>query len=117
MSNVILRNVRKTYPGGFEAIKGVNFEIGDGQFCVLVGPSGCGKSHLGAALGYALVENGYRVLFVPFAGGKPQKLARAAASFGSAQPAIDGDKQSGWAVGGGQGRAHAAVFVLEKPSA
>src|SRR5258708_2918151 len=46
MANVTLRNVRKTYPGGVEAIKGINFEIGDGQFCVLVGPSGCGKSTL-----------------------------------------------------------------------
>src|SRR3954463_5633633 len=46
MANVALRNVRKTYPGGVEAIKGVDFEIGDGQFCVLVGPSGCGKSTL-----------------------------------------------------------------------
>jgi sn-glycerol 3-phosphate transport system ATP-binding protein len=46
MANVRLRNVRKTYPGGFEAIKGVDFEVGDGQFCVLVGPSGCGKSTL-----------------------------------------------------------------------
>jgi sn-glycerol 3-phosphate transport system ATP-binding protein len=46
MSNVVLRNVRKTYPGGVEAIKGIDFEIGDGQLCVLVGPSGCGKSTL-----------------------------------------------------------------------
>ncbi len=46
MANVTLRNVRKTYPGGFEAIKGIGFEVGDGQFCVLVGPSGCGKSTL-----------------------------------------------------------------------
>jgi len=46
MANVALRDVRKTYPGGFEAIKGINFEVGDGQFCVLVGPSGCGKSTL-----------------------------------------------------------------------
>jgi sn-glycerol 3-phosphate transport system ATP-binding protein len=46
MSNVVLRSVRKTYPGGVEAIKGIDFEIGDGQFCVLVGPSGCGKSTL-----------------------------------------------------------------------
>jgi sn-glycerol 3-phosphate transport system ATP-binding protein len=46
MANVTLRNVRKTYPGGVEAIKGVDFEVGDGQFCVLVGPSGCGKSTL-----------------------------------------------------------------------
>jgi sn-glycerol 3-phosphate transport system ATP-binding protein len=46
MANVTLRNVRKTYPGGFEAIKGIDFDVGDGQFCVLVGPSGCGKSTL-----------------------------------------------------------------------
>ena len=46
MASVTLRNVRKTYPGGFEAIKGIDFEVGDGQFCVLVGPSGCGKSTL-----------------------------------------------------------------------
>jgi sn-glycerol 3-phosphate transport system ATP-binding protein len=46
MANVSLRNVRKAYPNGFEAIKGIDFEIGDGQFCVLVGPSGCGKSTL-----------------------------------------------------------------------
>src|ERR1700750_1740792 len=46
MANVALRNVRKAYPNGFEAIKGVDFNVGDGQFCVLVGPSGCGKSTL-----------------------------------------------------------------------
>src|SRR5213596_88261 len=46
MANVTLRNVKKTYAGGFEAIKGIDFDVGDGQFCVLVGPSGCGKSTL-----------------------------------------------------------------------
>jgi len=46
MASVTLRHVTKTYPGGFEAIKGIDFAVGDGQFCVLVGPSGCGKSTL-----------------------------------------------------------------------
>jgi sn-glycerol 3-phosphate transport system ATP-binding protein len=46
MANVVLNDVRKTYPGGVDAIKGISFEVGDGQFCVLVGPSGCGKSTL-----------------------------------------------------------------------
>src|SRR6185437_9873019 len=46
MASVTLRDVRKTYAGGFEAIKGISLEVGDGQFCVLVGPSGCGKSTL-----------------------------------------------------------------------
>jgi len=46
MANVTLRNVRKAYPNGFVAIKGVDVDVADGQFCVLVGPSGCGKSTL-----------------------------------------------------------------------
>src|ERR1041385_9386760 len=46
MANVTLKDVRKTYAGGFEAIKGLRLDVGDGQFCVLVGPSGCGKSTL-----------------------------------------------------------------------
>jgi sn-glycerol 3-phosphate transport system ATP-binding protein len=46
MANVTLTDVRKTYAGGVDAIKGINLDIGDGQFCVLVGPSGCGKSTL-----------------------------------------------------------------------
>jgi DNA replication protein DnaC len=37
--------------------------IDRGGTILLFGPSGVGKSHLGAALGHALVQNGYRVLF------------------------------------------------------
>ncbi len=46
MAEVVLDQVRKVYAGGVEAVKGVSFTVGDGQFCVLVGPSGCGKSTL-----------------------------------------------------------------------
>ena len=34
-----------------------------GSNCLLFGPPGAGKSHLAAAIGLALVENGWRVLF------------------------------------------------------
>src|SRR6201989_960132 len=46
MASVTLLNVTKIYPSGFEAIKNIGLEGGDGQLCVLVGPSGCGKSTL-----------------------------------------------------------------------
>ena len=46
MATVKLDNVRKTYAGGVEAVKGVSVDIADGAMCVLVGPSGCGKSTL-----------------------------------------------------------------------
>ncbi len=46
MAEVSLAQVRKIYPGGFEAVKTVDLAIEDGSLCVLVGPSGCGKSTL-----------------------------------------------------------------------
>ena len=46
MAKVRLNNIEKTYPNGFKAIHGVDVDIADGEFIVLVGPSGCGKSTL-----------------------------------------------------------------------
>jgi multiple sugar transport system ATP-binding protein len=45
MATISIENVRKNF-GSVEVIKGVSFEVADGQFAVLVGPSGCGKSTL-----------------------------------------------------------------------
>jgi sn-glycerol 3-phosphate transport system ATP-binding protein len=45
MAQVHLRGVRKSY-GKLEVIHGVDIEIADGEFVVIVGPSGCGKSTL-----------------------------------------------------------------------
>ena len=38
--------------------------LGKGANLLLFGPPGSGKSHVAAALGRALIENGYRVLFM-----------------------------------------------------
>ncbi|MDP6707884.1 MAG: sn-glycerol-3-phosphate import ATP-binding protein UgpC [Alphaproteobacteria bacterium] len=46
MSEVSMHGVEKVYPNGFKAIHGIDVEIADGEFLVLVGPSGCGKSTL-----------------------------------------------------------------------
>ncbi len=43
MANVILKDVFKKY-GKLEVVHGVNLEVKDREFVVLVGPSGCGKS-------------------------------------------------------------------------
>jgi multiple sugar transport system ATP-binding protein len=45
MAGLSLRAVRKSF-GGLEVIRGVDFDVADGEFCVFVGPSGCGKSTL-----------------------------------------------------------------------
>ncbi|HEX5580871.1 MAG TPA: sn-glycerol-3-phosphate ABC transporter ATP-binding protein UgpC [Gemmatimonadaceae bacterium] len=44
MAQVRLEDVRKVYDNGFVAVHGVDLEVADGEFVVLVGPSGCGKS-------------------------------------------------------------------------
>jgi sn-glycerol 3-phosphate transport system ATP-binding protein len=46
LAAIELTEIRKVYPGGVEAVKGVSLGIEDGEFVVLVGPSGCGKSTL-----------------------------------------------------------------------
>jgi sn-glycerol 3-phosphate transport system ATP-binding protein len=49
MGAISLTNVEKTYGTGPKAVKvihGVNADIADGEFIVIVGPSGCGKSTL-----------------------------------------------------------------------
>jgi multiple sugar transport system ATP-binding protein len=46
MANLSLKQIRKTYDGATDVIKGVDLEIRDGEFMVFVGPSGCGKSTL-----------------------------------------------------------------------
>ncbi|MGJ8615296.1 MAG: ABC transporter ATP-binding protein [Sulfitobacter sp.] len=43
---VDIKNLRKTYDGGFEALKGVDLEIEEGEILALLGPNGAGKTTL-----------------------------------------------------------------------
>src|SRR4051794_17762497 len=45
MAQVHLRNVTKRY-GAVDVIHGIDMQVADGEFIVIVGPSGCGKSTL-----------------------------------------------------------------------
>src|SRR5881409_345341 len=44
MAGVSFEGVTKTYADGTTAVNGLDLEIQDGEFMVLVGPSGCGKT-------------------------------------------------------------------------
>jgi multiple sugar transport system ATP-binding protein len=44
MADIVLDKVTKSYPDGTTAVQGIDLEIADGEFVILVGPSGCGKS-------------------------------------------------------------------------
>ena len=41
-----IENIKKTYAGGFEALKGVNLHINRGEILALLGPNGAGKTTL-----------------------------------------------------------------------
>ena len=44
MNALSIRNLRKTYNNGFEALKGIDLNVGEGDFFALLGPNGAGKS-------------------------------------------------------------------------
>ena len=41
-----IKGLKKTYPNGFEALKGIDLSVGEGEFFALLGPNGVGKSTL-----------------------------------------------------------------------
>ena len=43
MARIVIENLAKTF-GAYAAVNGINLEIRDGEFLIMVGPSGCGKT-------------------------------------------------------------------------
>lgn len=39
-----VKDLIKNFAGGVQAVKGISFEVGEGEFYTLLGPSGCGKT-------------------------------------------------------------------------
>ena len=50
--------LRKTYPGGVEAVKGIDFQVSDGEVFGLLGPNGAGKSTTVGMLTTTIVPTG-----------------------------------------------------------
>ncbi len=44
MAEIVLKELTKRYPNGFEAVKQLTVDIAEAELLVLVGPSGCGKT-------------------------------------------------------------------------
>jgi branched-chain amino acid transport system ATP-binding protein len=57
-----IRNVSKTF-GGFRALQGVSFEVGEGELLGLIGPNGSGKTTLFNCISGALRPSGGSIRF------------------------------------------------------
>ena len=57
-----LTDAEKTYENGTRAVRGISFQIDDGEFVFLVGPSGSGKSTIIKLLTGEIVPTGGRVM-------------------------------------------------------
>jgi ABC-2 type transport system ATP-binding protein len=44
MKALSIQNLVKTYSNGVQALKGIDFEVEEGEFCALLGPNGAGKT-------------------------------------------------------------------------
>ena len=41
---IVVKDLKKTYPGGVEAVRGVSFAVKAGEFFGFLGPNGAGKT-------------------------------------------------------------------------
>lgn len=62
---IIARNLGKTFPGGIEAVAGVDLDIQSGTVTALLGPTGCGKSTVLRMLGGLEVPTTGEVMLDP----------------------------------------------------
>ncbi len=59
---ISVENLTKTYANGFQALKGINLEIAEGEILALLGPNGAGKTTLISIICGIVTPSGGRVL-------------------------------------------------------
>ncbi|MFD0785402.1 ABC transporter ATP-binding protein, partial [Micromonospora azadirachtae] len=61
-ASITLEGVRKRYPDGTEAVRGLSLQVGAGELVVLIGPSGSGKSTVLRMINRMIEPTGGRTL-------------------------------------------------------
>ena len=77
---VAVSQLRKTYPGGVEAVRGIDFEVAAGEVFGLLGPNGAGKSTTIGMLTTTIVPTSGTARLVGYDVAREPLLARSASS-------------------------------------
>jgi ABC-2 type transport system ATP-binding protein len=82
-------DLRKTYPGGAEAVKGIDFEVEQGEVFGLLGPNGAGKSTIVGMFTTTIIPTGGIARLVGYDVAKQPLLARSVSSVVFQEPVVD----------------------------
>jgi ABC-2 type transport system ATP-binding protein len=89
MQAIEAQSLAKTYPGGVEAVRGVDFEVEAGEVFGLLGPNGAGKSTTVGMLTTTIVPTAGRALVGGYDVVEQPMLARGVSSVVFQDPAVD----------------------------
>src|SRR6266516_1186132 len=85
-----VRKLRKTYPGGVEAVKSIDFEVAAGEVFGLLGPNGAGKSTTIGMLTTTIAPTSGTARLAGHDVVREALAARAASSVVFQEPVVDG---------------------------
>jgi ABC-2 type transport system ATP-binding protein len=87
---VAVEDLRKTYPGGVEAVKGIDFAVEPGEVFGLLGPNGAGKSTTIGMLTTTVAPSGGRARLAGFDVARQPLQARGVSSVVFQDAVVDG---------------------------
>jgi ABC-2 type transport system ATP-binding protein len=90
MNAIEVRGLRKTYPGGVEAVKGIDFDVQAGEVFGLLGPNGAGKSTTVGILTTTVAATGGSARLAGYDVAEQPLQARSVSSVVFQEPVVDG---------------------------